>query len=46
MQEGTRKDDPTEGRVQNSPVDCFVVRERVLPISDASGTDASEIGTY
>ena len=46
MQEGTRKDDPTEGRVQNSPVDCFVVRERVLPISDASGTDVDGIGTY
>ena len=27
--EGTRKDGPTEGRVQNSPGDCFVVRGRV-----------------
>ena len=37
--EGTRKDGPSEGRAQNSPVDCFVVRGRVQISKTASGRD-------
>ena len=44
--DGTRKPDPSVAKVQNSPVDCFVGRGRVLPISDASGTDVDGIGTF
>ena len=38
----TRKAGPTEGRAQNSPVDCFVGRGRVQQVSDASDTDVDE----
>ena len=44
--DGTRKPDLSAAKVQNSPLDCFVGRGRVLPISDASGMDGDEIGTF
>ena len=36
---GTRKSDPTVGRVRKCPVDTFLARGRVLQIQDASGSD-------